>query len=144
MANLDEFAKNMRVLGIRVTENADKAVRTIALAIDQAVVIATPVDTGRARSNWLVSLDSQNEAVTEAYSPGTKGSTGGSNATSAIAQGQAMIGGYKGGSTIYISNNLPYIQRLNDGWSAQAPAGYIEAAVDAAAAAIGSVTILSP
>jgi hypothetical protein len=30
-----------------------------------------------------------------------------------------------GGKIYYIVNNLPYAQRLDDGWSSQAPAGII-------------------
>ena len=34
--------------------------------------------------------------------------------------------------TVYISNNLPYIQRLNDGYSQQAPENFVESAVQVA------------
>lgn len=134
----------MRVLGLQVTDGVDKAVRRVALAIDQAVVTATPVDTGRARSNWLVSVGAQIEDTIAPYAPGTKGSTAAQNVSQALEQAKGAVSGYRGGSAIYISNNLPYIQRLNDGWSAQAPVNYVEAAVDAAVAAIGTVRILSP
>ena len=49
-------------------------------------------------------------------------------------QGRALssfVGGGVGKSTnIVISSNVPYMARLNRGWSAQAPAGFIEACVD--------------
>lgn len=34
------------------------------------------------------------------------------------------------GPHIDITNDAPYIMRLNDGWSKQAPAGFIEACID--------------
>jgi hypothetical protein len=37
---------------------------------------------------------------------------------------------------VYISNNLPYIDRLNKGHSKQAPAGFIESAINAGLTAI--------
>jgi hypothetical protein len=39
---------------------------------------------------------------------------------------------------MHITNNLPYIVRLNQGYSAQAPAGYVEQGVLAARRAIDS------
>lgn len=142
MADLDQFSRNIKILGVRVTENVDKAMRTIALAIDQAVVTATPVDTGRARSNWLVSLEEPSENEIEPYVEGEKGSTGNENISAALAQGRDVVDKYGPGDTIFITNNLPYIQQLNAGSSSQAPAGFVEQAVDAAAAAVGNVTIL--
>lgn len=105
-----------------------------ALAADQAVVMATPVDKGRARSNWIVQMDAPARTAIDAYVPGDKGSTAGPNSASAIAQGQAVIARYDGdrNSGIAISNNLPYINALNSGSSRQAPAGFIQKAVQAA------------
>ncbi len=129
MADLRQFAGRIRVIGQRIEQNADAMVRKVALAVDSAVVIGTPVDTGRARSNWQVNIGSPADGTREAYSEGKDGSTGGANAQAAIDQGKAEIGKYRGGSSIHITNNLPYIGRLNDGWSAQAPAGFVEKAV---------------
>lgn len=129
MSDLRQFAGRIRVMGKRIEKNADAMTRKVALAVDSAVVIATPVDTGRARSNWQVNLGSPADGTREAYTPGAEGSTGGANAQAAIDQGRAEIAKYKGGSAIHITNNLPYIGRLNDGHSAQAPAGFVEKAV---------------
>jgi hypothetical protein len=115
-----------------------------ALAADQAVVLATPVDKGRARSNWLVELDAPARTTIEPYVPGENGNTSGPNTAAALAQGQATIAGYNGdrNSGIAISNNLPYIGRLNAGSSRQAPAGFVEKAVQAAVRQIGTVRLL--
>lgn len=127
--DLKDFSRWARQLGDRVEKNADHLVRTCALAIDGAVVIATPVDTGRARANWQVQLDNPATSTREPFSPGHEGSTGGDNARAAIEEGKGVIASYKGGrpnACIHITNNLPYIGRLNDGWSAQAPAAFVE------------------
>lgn len=34
---------------------------------------------------------------------------------------------YTGQGEIVIENDLPYVERLNEGWSSQAPAGYVDA-----------------
>lgn len=138
MASLSTFAKNMRRLAKGISVNADAHVRKVALAIDATVVMATPVDEGRARSNWQVAVDAAPTGTVEAYSPGKEGSTGGANAREAIAQAERAIAQYVGGkptSAIHITNNLPYIRRLNDGWSAQAPAAFVERAVQVGLAA---------
>lgn len=131
MATLEQFSKRIMEIGAQVAERADVAVRATALAVDQTVVMATPVDTGRARSNWIVSIGAPSRTTVDPYAPGVGGSTAGANAAAALAQGQAAIAQYNGlrDSAIAISNNLPYIGRLNDGYSAQAPAGFVEKAV---------------
>ena len=130
MPNLSEFSRRITLRGRKVTEGADALTRRVALAADQAVVMGTPVDTGRARSNWIVALGAAPSQTIEAYSPGEAGNTEAANTQAALDQGEAVIRGYRGeGQEIHITNNLPYIQRLNDGYSAQAPANFVEQAV---------------
>jgi hypothetical protein len=130
MPSLRDFAKRMKRHGANVEKNATALVRKCALAIDGAVVMATPVDTGRARSNWQVSLNAPASGQIEAYAPGEAGSTGGANARAALDQGKETISKFDTpGGAIHITNNLPYIGRLNDGHSAQAPAGFVQTAV---------------
>src|SRR5574337_582216 len=131
--DLKRFAGRIQLIGKRIEKNADEVVRKVALAVDAAVVMATPVDTGRARANWQVNINEPASGTREAFIPGKEGSTGGQNARAAIIAGQVIIQGYKPKegeeNSIHITNNLPYIGRLNDGWSAQAPAGFVERAV---------------
>lgn len=79
----------------------------------------TPVDTGRARSNWNVDINIVDVQIVEP----TSKDPGPEKALSAIAR-------YKLNDVAYISNNLPYIRRLNEGYSQQAPAAFVETAVD--------------
>lgn len=128
MASMGDLGKAMKKTAQRVSTNADRLVRRCALAIDAAVVLATPVDTGRARANWQVEVGQAPTGVVLKTDQG-----GGAT----IAAGQGAIetyNGEKGG--VFITNNLPYIERLNEGWSAQAPAGFVEVAVDVGVQAI--------
>ena len=136
MADLRRFANRVREVGVRVQDNADAMTREVALAVDAAVVMATPVDTGRARSNWQVALGAAPTGTRAPYSPGEEGSTSGTNTQAAIEQGRQAISGYRGGQVIHITNNLSYIGRLNAGHSAQAPSGFVERAVLAGVAAV--------
>lgn len=127
MPSLSEFSRRITLRGRKVTEGADALTRKIAIATDQAVVVGTPVDTGRARSNWIASLGAAPDQVIDAYVPGNLGSTKAENTQEALDQAEAIVRGYSGeGQEIHITNNLPYIQELNDGSSVQAPANFVE------------------
>ena len=144
MASPADFSRNVRRLSERIRPAVGRIVRQGALAIDQAVVLATPVDTGRARSGWVVSLDAPADSPDKPYAPGDKGSTGAQNAAAALAQGQAVISRYQSGrnSSVHISNNVEYIGELNNGTSAQAPAEFVEKAVQAGVAAVRGLKVL--
>lgn len=88
----------------------------IALQALRGVVLRTPVDTGRARGAWLVG---EGAAVEDA--PDTKDKTG----AAAISAGTRAILAAEPYGAIHISNNLPYILKLEDGSSQQAPAGMV-------------------
>lgn len=131
---LGDLDGEMKKTGQRVADNADRLVRRCALATDTALVLATPVDSGRARANWQVEIGQAAEGVIG--DPNNKKEKFDKSGQGAISQGKDAIQGYKSGSSINITNNLPYIERLNDGWSAQAPAGFVEKAVQVGISAI--------
>lgn len=97
-----------------------KELRKLALAVDTAIVLSTPVDTGAARSNWLPSVNNPIETISETLDP---------SGQSSIDNMKSVSNSAKFGDDIWITNNLPYIGRLNDGYSLQAPAGFVEKAV---------------
>lgn len=143
MSDLRGFGRRMRETGRRVEENSSALVRRVALAVDSTVVLATPVDTGRARANWQVNIGSPAAGTRDAYATGSQGSTASANAREALAQGRDEISRYRpGDDSINITNNLPYIGRLNDGHSAQAPSGFVERAVLVGVNAANSARIL--
>jgi hypothetical protein len=135
MATIRQFQHNIGVLAASVVKNADKTVRTVAIVADQALVMATPVDTGRARANWIAGLGSASSSVTDAVDK-----TG----QSAINQAAGVISQYRGGpgAAIHITNNLPYIQTLDEGSSVQAPAGFVRLALKKAADAVDGAELL--
>lgn len=129
--NLNQFGDKIKRVAADVPKNANEIVRKVALAADQTIVMATPVDTGRARANWQVGIGAAPAGTVE-YSGGGSGAAG-----YAIGAAQNVVTTYKGQpGGIWLVNNLPYIQRLNEGWSAQAPAKFVEQAIDMAVTAI--------
>lgn len=143
-SDIHTFESRMAKLAKNLRENAKVITRKAALAVDTAVVLATPVDTGRARANWQVRLAEPAQGLVDSFPEGKEGSTGGPAAQAAIAQGKAVIEGFQGGTSIHVTNNLPYIGKLNDGWSAQAPAGFVQKAILKGVAAVkGARAIVS-
>lgn len=140
--SLDIFSRRMNVLANRLVSGADRLTRKVALVADQVIVSETPVDTGRAKSNWIVNLDAPASDTIEAYAPGEQGTTEGQNIQAALDQGSTVIANYRTGSEIHITNNLSYIQPLNDGSSDQAPANFVETAIQEAVNAVQSSHIL--
>jgi hypothetical protein len=89
----------------------------------------TPVDTSQALSNWQVGLNSPVDDRIPPLVPGQKGSTQAASSTAALAIAEQTLLLKKAGETIYISNALPYIRRLNDeGYSPQSD-HFVERAV---------------
>lgn len=107
--DLDRFAK-------KAGANADQVIRKVAIDMTSRIVLRTPVDTGRARANWTVSLGSP------VYASGVQVDKTGA---ATISRGTAALGAFKAGPSIWIANGLPYIERLEDGYSGQAPGGMV-------------------
>lgn len=123
--SLAEFERRMDQIANQVEGNAGVAVRRAALRADQVVVQTTPVDTGRARGNYFVSVGAPSDQVDE-NSLGVSVS---------LARGEAVVSGWDiGDGSIFIVNNLSYITFLDQGSSAQAPNGMSSLAVQAARA----------
>jgi len=116
-----------------VEEGASRTVRQVTLAVSQAVIVSTPVDTGRARANWVASLGAPFTTTTEDTDP---------SGSRQVAINNTVISGRQTGQEVYISNNLPYIGRLNEGHSAQAPAGFVEKAVQRGTVAASKARVL--
>jgi len=143
VASLKNFSRRIVLLAKKFGANVNKVVKRTAIVVDQTVVLATPVDTGRARSNWIVSTGSPSSSKIEPYAPGSKlglGETG--NAGGAIAQGHAAVSGRLPGQPIFIVNNLSYIDELNKGHSDQAAAGFVEKAIQAGNAFLRKAKVL--
>lgn len=130
--NLRQFEARLRRAERLPEEVVERTQRAATLELHGSLVLATPVDKGRARGNWQVSQGAPpGDVVGPAEFPGDSGAARGAAATRA-AQQQALqeLPKVRAFSRTYVSNRLPYIVRLNDGWSRQAPAGFVQVAVN--------------
>jgi hypothetical protein len=136
MVDIVQFSKNMRKRGSQVENGASVLVKRVSKKILKELCFTSPAKTGRTRSNYRVSIGGRTRSVIEPYAPAPKGVTLGmgerANATAAYNVGKAKIDGISGPirKSITISNSVPYLQRLNDGYTNQTAAGFIERAVD--------------
>ena len=103
------------------TENAMKIAIVECL---RQLAISTPVDTGRGRYGYYCTVGKPSEAIPDAapkrgqlYYPFPD-----------IAIRLSEMGKFSISDTLYITNNVPYIVKLNNGYSKQAPARFIERA----------------
>lgn len=102
----------------------ENTVRKVALGTQAELSRATPVDTGRARSNWFGSVNTPARGTTQF--------TGGLRPMN--VERFSVVS-----DVIFITNNLPYIKPLNDGSSAQAPSGFVYNVVDKQIAKVRSI-----
>lgn len=105
--------------GIDALVRVDQVRRASALELFSLVIDATPVDTGRLRGNWQVSI---NSPVTSETSRLDK--SGGLAKAEALANLGSLV------DIVYMTNNLPYVEAIEfDGHSAQAPSGMFRLSV---------------
>lgn len=112
----------------RLKEKTLVVQKKIAFDLLEGIVNMTPVDTGRAKGNWLVSLGHP-----DLSSEWEKKDKAG-NAT--ISAGTQEIQGLHDYGAIYLTNNLPYISALENGRSQQAPAGMVRVSLDRVASGL--------
>lgn len=139
MATLAQFGRNIRKIADRIDHNSLRLKRQVGYHVLANVVQATPIRTGQARYNWNVGFNRANRLTnTSGFKDfGRTGDWVGKMATSALAIARASET-----DSIYISNSLPYIGKLNRGGSPQASADYVRTAALTGAQVVRTTRIL--
>lgn len=123
-ADMNKFCKT------EAPDYLDRVVRKTVIEIGNRLVYRSPVGDasywqssppagyvgGRFRGNWQYSFGAMPRGFTDAIDKS------GASTLSAIVS-SALSGNAVG--VHYLSNNLPYAQRIEDGWSRQAPQGIV-------------------
>lgn len=139
--DLGDLAKSMNRYAVNVEKNAPRVVGEIVKSIAPILVYATPVDTSRARADWVPSIGAPSSEVLIPRSESPSSPSAG--ASTAISSIRKVADDYKGeAGGVFITNNLEYITELNKGSSSQAPAGFVEKSVLAAVRAVKTVKLL--
>lgn len=114
------FAAQVEAWANKARERITLAQRKIAMEVFTEVIMMSPVDTGRFKGNWQCSIGSvPNGTLALDDQSGT--------ATISAMTAEALQ--VEAGQVIYLVNNLPYAQRLEYGWSKQAPNGMVRLTV---------------
>lgn len=130
MGTLKGLASRMYRLADKLEDRVLAKRKRVARAILMELLNSTPVDTSRAVSNWRVSASgSWGAEYIEAIFPGQRGSTAAASASEAMNRAEAALKVAKLRNALVIFNSVPYIRKLNEGSSAQAPAGFVEKAI---------------
>ena len=124
------FSQKIRKYAEKVKVGYDEAVGNSLLGVSRSIIMMTPVDEGRARGNWVASLAGYSTATTE-------------NTGANLSQVESVTDG-AAGSVFYLTNNLPYIGKLEfggypnpssgektiNGFSTQAPQGMVRISIE--------------
>ena len=111
------MARTIRVsdIGDYASQQMEKLLRVAVFETDSRLKQASPVDTGRFRVSWQVG---------ENAAPGGEKPAGtytGTPQIDRIGYSQEKLG-----NVYSVHNNLPYAERLAQGWSNQAPSGWVQ------------------
>ena len=113
---MNKFTLDIQAFVAKAKKNPETVMRSVSLKLFSAIIKASPVDTGRFRGNW------QTTGVTPAT-----GLIAGVDPTGnkAVNSAATFITNAPGWDTFTLTNNLPYAERLEYGWSKQAPTGFV-------------------
>jgi hypothetical protein len=129
MATLKTLAKRLNRMADRLDDVLNERKQVMAKAITKQLIDTTPVDTSQALSNWRVTTAGAISAYIGPHVAGHQGSTRVASAKMAMAEAERAIMSSRPLDVLVIFNSVPYIRRLNEGHSAQAPAGFVEKAI---------------
>lgn len=108
------FTLDLTKFKTKVGVKATAVVRRVAYDAFNGTVRKTPVDTGRARANWIPGIGTMPTGVVGAFTQDTS--------MQAIKD---VVSKVVAGESIFLANNLPYIVPLENGHSQQAPSGMV-------------------
>lgn len=117
--DLTQYAKKLKV-------KVEDVRKTYAFALYSSIVKKTPVDTGRARGNWNVSVGKPDPTVEgEEKYPKSSGKNKAKPPVKLKYSAPKELPNPKEDESIFICNNLPYIESLEFGSSKQSPQGMV-------------------
>ncbi len=119
-----QLAGRLNVFATRMVRGVEDWTKNACREITKAEIIITPFDTGKAKSNWVASLNSPRNVDRPPLAPG-KSAEG-----PAISEALSVIRAYRFNDTFYLVNGLNYVVvDLNRfGKSEQADAGWFQRA----------------
>jgi len=119
-----DFGRQISEIVRRTNIKVETVIERVALELSRRIIMATPVDKGTLRGNWLPAYDQPNLT----YSQAIKDPNGDATIRAVLghAKGSKMIG-----HVWYLTNSMPYAYRIEyEGYSkVKAPAGMVRVSV---------------
>ena len=127
---MTDFALQLRTFATKAKHNADRAVSNVVGMVADEIDARSPVGDaklwkhppppgyigGQFRGNWQLGVNE------EAVGPIARIDPSGAET---VAEIKAGIPGHTVGNIFYLTNSLPYANRIENGWSTQAPVGVV-------------------
>ena len=113
------FAADLAAFAEAIDVDLDTVHDRVIHDIHNRVTMRTPVDTGRARASWQITTGAPSTFVP---APATYDSTAGG---AAYQPPPPITPPMSIKDTVYITNNIPYIEYLENGTSDQSPTGMV-------------------
>jgi hypothetical protein len=128
MAFIGGFTKQLLQFEDSSLKKVDQFTRMIALEVFRRIILKTPKDTGRAINGWLCTIAVPAAAMAQGEDWFQGQEVGGydKSGRAAIEEAANQVMAWKPQDVaIFLTNNVPYIERLENGWSKQAANGMV-------------------
>jgi len=116
------FASDLRRFANLTSQKMETVVKSSLVRIGTSIVVKSPVDTGRFRSNWLAAYGTADTTVNMSVDP---------SGQSSLNRLKMSVNGLNFREYFYFTNTLPYAKGLEYGDSMQAPSGMVRVSVAA-------------
>jgi len=116
--DLQRIAQRNKAKMVKVAQNS-------LMRIGGAIVAKSPVDSGRFKNNWMSAYGAPDESTTNSFAKTKLGEGRGA----VVGRLKAKLDLLDTGQFFYFTNSLPYAERLEYGWSQQAPSGMVRLSV---------------
>lgn len=116
--DLQRIAQRNKAKMVKVAQNS-------LMRIGGAIVAKSPVDTGRFKNNWMAAYGAPDVSTTNSFAKTELGEGRGA----VVGRLKAKLDLLDTGQFFYFTNSLPYAERLEYGWSQQAPGGMVRLSV---------------
>ncbi len=113
-----EFTLQLNKEILDTDEKINIVLQKIGVDALKNVVKKSPVDTGGFRGNWQTTIGTPTSTTVQSVDK-----SGASTINAGVRKVTKFD--YKKHKVIFIQNNLPYANRLENGWSRQAPKGMV-------------------
>jgi len=110
------FALDVRNFVEKTKRNNETVMRQVSIKLFSTIIKSSPVKEGRFRMNWQPAGPSPATGIVPGFD------LTGNKSISAVVN---FINGSSQWQEFTLANNLPYAQRLEYGWSKQAPTGMV-------------------